>query len=103
MQCIGAYQYRSAAHIPAGTCYMAQSPSNSKQDTNQNDHDPLFNLKHAQAEADLVQNIQGLGPTTNEYVSTDEDTEIDEGPRDSQGQRRGETNSTDEGSTAGRH
>ena len=100
---IGPYQYRSAAHIPADTCFMAQSPSNSKQNANQNDHDPLFNLKHAQAEADLAQNIQGLGPTTNVYVSTDEDTEIDEGPRDSQGQRRGETNSTDEGSTAGRH
>ena len=82
---------------------MAQSPANSKQDANLSEHDPLFNLKHAQAEADLAQNIQGLGPTTNEYVSTDEDTEIDEGPRDSQGLRRGETNPTDEGSSAGRH
>ena len=68
-----------------------------------NEHDPLFNLKHAQAEADLAQNTQGLGPITNEYVSTDEDSEIDEGPRDSQGQRRGENDTPDEGSTAGRH
>jgi hypothetical protein len=38
-------------------------------------------------------------------VSADEDDEISdaEGPRDSQGQRRGETNPTDEGSTAGKH
>ena len=81
---------------------MAKSPANSKQDANLSEHDPLFNLKHAQAESDLAQHIQGLGPTTNEYVSTDEDTEIDEGPRDRQGLRRGETNPTDEGSTAGR-
>ena len=65
--------------------------------------DPLFNLKHAQAEAELEQHTNGLGPVTNEYVTTDEDSEIDEGPRDSQGQRRGETDPTDEGSTAGRH
>lgn len=82
---------------------MAQSSSKSKQSASPDEHDPLFNLKHAQAEADLAQNTQGLGPVTNEYVTTDEDTEIDEGPRDSQGQRRGETDPTDEGSTAGRH
>ncbi|MDB5234004.1 MAG: hypothetical protein JWR44_997 [Hymenobacter sp.] len=82
---------------------MAQSNSKSKQDSNQNEHDPLFNLKHAQAEADLEQTTNGLGPVTNEYVTTDEDDEIDEGPRDSQGQRRGEPDNTDEGSTAGRH
>ena len=76
---------------------------NANQAANANEHDPLFNLKHAQAEADLVQNTQGLGPITNEYVSTDEDSEIDEGPRDSQGQRRGETDASDEVSTAGRH
>lgn len=67
------------------------------------EHDPLFNLKHAQAEADLAQTTGGLGPVTNEYVTTDEDAELDEGPRDSQGQRRGEPESGDEGSTAGRH
>ena len=82
---------------------MAQNKPNAKQATGSNEHDPLFNLKHAQAEADLEQNTQGLGPITNEYVSTDEDSEIDEGPRDSQGQRRGETDPSDEGSTAGRH
>lgn len=67
--------------------------------------DSLLNLKFAQAEADLAQKTGGLGPTTNEYVSTDEDDEITdaEGPRDSQGQRRGETDATDEGSTAGSH
>lgn len=78
---------------------MAQS----KASTPDSEHDPLFNLKHAQAEAELEQHTQGLGPVTNEYVSTDEDTELDEGPRDSQGQRRGETDPSDEGSTAGRH
>ncbi|GAC1372399.1 MAG: hypothetical protein NVSMB30_13090 [Hymenobacter sp.] len=82
---------------------MAQSKPKSTPQSNANNHDPLFNLKHAQAEADLEKQTQGLGLVTNEYVSTDEDTEIDEGPRDSQGQRRGEASSADEGSTAGRH
>ncbi|HEX8330604.1 MAG TPA: hypothetical protein VF629_23945 [Hymenobacter sp.] len=83
---------------------MAQSNSKSKQNSAQEEHDPLFNLKHAQAEADLAQNTQGLGPITNEYVSSDEDDEIDEGPRDSQGQRRGENDpAADLGSTAGSH
>jgi hypothetical protein len=78
---------------------MAQSNSKSKQE----EHDPLFNLKHAQAEADLSQTTNGLGPITNEYVTTDEDDEIDEGPRDSQGLRRGEQTPPEAGSTAGRH
>ena len=82
---------------------MAQSNSKSDPTPDSNEHDPLFNLKHAQAEADLAQNTQGLGPITNEYVTSDEDTEIDEGPRDSQGQRRGESASSEEGSTAGKH
>jgi len=53
----------------------------------------------------LAAKTGGLGPTTNEYVSSDEDDEITqaEGPRDSQGQRRGETDPTDQGSTAGSH
>ena len=97
------YHEVPAAYIPAGTLPMAQSSAKPKQNSPQDEHDPLFNLKHAQAEADLEQNTQGLGPITNEYVTTDEDTEIDEGPRDSQGQRRGETDPTDAGSTAGRH
>ena len=82
---------------------MAQSNSKPTPNNSDNEHDPLFNLKHAQAEADLAQKTQGLGPITNEYVSTDEDTEIDEGPRDSQGQRRGEAPTPDAGSAAGRH
>ncbi|MBG8552602.1 hypothetical protein [Hymenobacter guriensis] len=65
--------------------------------------DPLFNLKHAQAESELAQKTGGLGPVTNEYVSTDEDEALDEGPRDKQGHRRGESGSEDTGSTAGRH
>jgi hypothetical protein len=82
---------------------MAQNPSK-KADASQDD-DSLLNLKFAQAEADLAQKTGGLGPTTNVYVSSDEDDEITdaEGPRDSQGQRRGETDPTDEGSTAGSH
>ncbi len=98
----GPYHSGLAAYIPAGSHPMAQSNSKSPNNTNE-EHDPLFNLKHAQAEADLAQNTNGLGPVTNEYVTTDEDDEIDEGPRDSQGQRRGETDPNDEGSTAGRH
>ena len=80
-------------------------PKNSPKKAESSDEatDPLFNLKHAQAEADLAAKTNGLGPTTNVYVSADEDAEIDEGPRDSQGQRRGETGSIDEGSTAGKH
>jgi len=82
---------------------MAKLPAKRSKTPAPNGHDPLFNLKHAQAEADLEQKLQGLGPVTNDYVTTDEATEIDEGPRDSQGQRRGETDPADEGSTAGRH
>lgn len=67
--------------------------------------DSLLNLKFAQAEADLAQKTGGLGPTTNEYVSSDEDDEITqaEGPRDSQGQRRGETGDLPKGDSAGVH
>ena len=82
---------------------MPQSKANPNPSSDTNEHDPLFNLKHAQAEADLAQSTNGLGPVTNEYVSTDEDAELDEGPRDSQGQRRGEPDTSTEGSTAGRH
>lgn len=82
---------------------MSKSNANSAKSDNQNEHDPLFNLKHAQAEADLAEKTNGLGPITNEYVSTDEDSEIDEGPRDSQGFRRGENNTNLDGSSAGDH
>ena len=49
--------------------------------------------------------IQGLGPVTNDYISTDEDAEITgaEGPRDSQGQRRGENDEPAKGDSAGAH
>lgn len=67
------------------------------------DDDSLLNLKFAQAEADLEQHTGGMGPVANEYISTDEDGELDEGPRDRQGQRRGETDPTDAGSQAGSH
>ena len=67
--------------------------------------DSLLNLKFAQAEADLAQKTGGLGPITNEYVSTDEDDEITqaEGPRDSQGLRHGETGDLTKGDAAGAH
>lgn len=82
---------------------MANSQKNTDtQNTNGNAGDPLFNLKHAQAESELQQQTGGLGPITNEYISTDEDQELDEGPRDSQGLRRGESPDVT-GSTAGRH
>ena len=53
----------------------------------------------------LAQKSGGLGPTTNEYISTDEDDEITdaEGPRDSQGQRRGEADNQVKGDSAGAH
>lgn len=70
-------------------------------DTNQ-EGDPLFNLKHAQAESELSVQTGGLGPISNEYVTSDEDDELDEGPRDKQGLRRGE-NPPDPGTAAGSH
>jgi len=93
-----------AVYFPAGRRYlMAQDK---KKDTpNTSADDSLLNLKFAQAEADLAEKTGGLGPTTNVYVSSDEDDEITaaEGPVDKQGQRRGVTDPTDEGSTAGSH
>ncbi len=82
---------------------MAQDQKNTTPDATGDDS--LLNLKFAQAEADLAQKNGGLGPTSNEYVTSDEDDEITaaEGPVDSQGQRRGVTDPTDEGSTAGAH
>lgn len=67
--------------------------------------DSLLNLKFAQAEADLAQKNGGLGPLTNQYVTTDENEEITqaEGPRDSQGQRRGDIDPSREGSNASTH
>jgi len=82
---------------------MAKSNSTPRQQPDQNEHDPLFNLKHAEAEADLAGHTHGLGPVTNEYVTTDEDSEIDEGPRDSQGFRRGENATSADGASAGDH
>ena len=67
--------------------------------------DPLFNLHHAQAEAELVKNTGGLGPTTNVYVSSDEEDTIEDAttPRDSQGFVRGQNASNNTGSSAGEH
>jgi hypothetical protein len=67
--------------------------------------DPLFNLHHAQAEAELAKNTGGLGPTTNVYVSSEEEEDIDAAtaPRDSQGFQRGENQSDTIGSSAGDH
>ncbi|UOG73886.1 hypothetical protein MTX78_17405 [Hymenobacter tibetensis] len=79
---------------------MANKPKN--QENQPQPGDPLFNLKHAQAESELSATTGGLGPISNEYISTDEDDEIDEGPRDKQGLRRGENPPTT-GSTAGSH
>ncbi|MBD2714781.1 hypothetical protein KBK19_07025 [Microvirga sp. STR05] len=82
---------------------MANQPKNqSSQNQNAQPGDPLFNLKHAQAESELSVQTNGLGPISNVYVSSDEDEELDEGPRDKQGLRRGETPPSD-GSAAGSH
>jgi len=67
--------------------------------------DPLFNLHHAQAEADLAEKNGGLGPTTNEYMTEDEQDNVDGSiaPRDSQGFIRGQEDSDVIGSNAGGH
>ena len=82
---------------------MANKPP--KKDATPPADDSLLNLKFAQAEADLAAKNGGLGPTTNVYVTDEEDSEITqgEGPVDSQGQRRGETDPADQGSNAGSH
>ncbi|MBC6990495.1 MULTISPECIES: hypothetical protein [Hymenobacter] len=83
---------------------MANQPK--KQSAPQQPGDPLFNLKHAQAEAELQAKTGGLGPITNVYTTSDEEDEIDrgQGPLDKQGQRRGANDPTDlSGSTAGSH
>ncbi|GAA4346686.1 hypothetical protein GCM10023185_01200 [Hymenobacter saemangeumensis] len=79
--------------------------SKPKQNASENEHDPLFNLKHAQAEAELAKNTGGLGPTTNVYITTDEEASIDEAsvPRDSQGFIRGVQEPGVIGSNAGDH
>ena len=79
--------------------------SKSKQNSQENEHDPLFNLKHAQAEAELAKNTGGLGPTTNVYITSDEEATIDEAtvPRDSQGFIRGVSEPDIIGSSAGDH
>ena len=81
---------------------MATQPTNQPETSND---DSLLNLKFAQAEADLAQHNGGLGPTTNEYVTTEENAEITkaEGPIDSQGQRRGDIDPSRQGSNAGSH
>ena len=80
---------------------MANQP-NKKPNDDAQAGDPLFNLKHAQAESELSTQTGGLGPTTNVYISSDEEDEIDEGPRDKQGLRRGEV-PTEDGTAAGSH
>ena len=67
--------------------------------------DPLFNLHHAEAEAELAKTTGGLGPTTNEDLSSDEEAAIDDAtaPRDSQGSVRGASNTNATGSNAGDH
>ena len=96
-------QHPVAVYFPAGRRYpMAQDKKKNTPDTPADDS--LLNLKFAQAEADLTEKTGGLGPTTNVYVSSDEDDEITagEGPVDKQGQRRGATEDND-GSAAGSH
>ena len=81
---------------------MADKPT---QDATPDADDALLNLKFAQAEADLAAKNGGLGPVSNQYVTTAENEEITqaEGPVDSQGQRRGEIDTSREGSNAGNH
>lgn len=78
---------------------MANNPKN--QPTQNNAGDPLFNLKHAEAEAALGNNADAINEAINEDGPEDDD--LDEGPRDSQGNRRGENSSPEAGTTAGKH
>lgn len=85
---------------------MAKSPK--KSDADKSDiktGDPLFNLHHAQAEAELAKHNGGLGPTTNVYITSDEEENIDASiaPRDSQGFTRGAEEPGVIGSNAGDH
>lgn len=82
---------------------MADKPT--KKDATPEADDSLLTLKFAQAEADLAEKNGGLGPTTNVYVTDEENSEITqgEGPVDSQGQRRGDIDPSREGSNAGSH
>lgn len=87
---------------------MADSSKNKKADTAKTENqtgDPLFTLHHAQAEAELAKHNGGLGPTTNVYVTNDEEENIDEAiaPIDSQGFTRGEEEPGVIGSNAGDH
>ncbi|SDX92470.1 hypothetical protein SAMN04488069_104159 [Hymenobacter psychrophilus] len=80
-----------------------KQPHNKQPDKAPQEGDPLFNLKHAEAESALVEKNGGLGPVTNVYMTEAEESDIDNGPRDSQGTRRGEQNPSREGSNAGTH
>jgi hypothetical protein len=86
---------------------MANSPKKSDVDKKEEikTGDPLFTLHHAQAEAELAKKNGGLGPTTNVYVTDQEEENIDESiaPRDSQGFTRGEEEPGVIGSNAGGH
>ena len=87
---------------------MADSSKNKKADNAKPEiqtGDPLFTLHHAQAEAELAKHNGGLGPTTNVYVTNDEEEDIDKAsaPIDSQGFTRGEDEPGIIGSSAGDH
>ena len=77
---------------------MAKQPQN--QSAQPEPGDPLFNLKHAEAEAALGTDAAAINEAINE--DGPEDDNLDEGPRDKQGNRRGENDSAI-GSTAGKH
>ena len=82
---------------------MANKQKATNQDKEQQPGDPLFNLKHAQAEAELLSKTGDLSGAVNDRMSDDQEEEIDAGPRDSQGQRRGEIDDDRIGSNAGSH
>ena len=67
--------------------------------------DPLFTLHHAQAEAAVADKNGDASAVTNEYMSEDQQENVDEAtvPRDSQGFVRGQDDSDVIGSNAGDH
>lgn len=98
-------QAKAATYIPAAAFLFMATNSKKPTDKPAATGDPLFNLHHAEAEAELAKTTGGLGPTTNEYVSSDEEAAIDDAtaPRDSQGSIRGAAGANVTGSSAGDH
>jgi hypothetical protein len=101
---------KAAAYQSAVLSFSMPTQKKNQQPENSQPGDPLFNLHHAEAEAELArQNPVAMttsGLSANESITTDTDDISDTatGPLDSQGQRRGQSlNTPNLGTTAGHH